>query len=125
VGELIRQIHSAEASADLIEIRFDCLSREEFDCTNIEALKRTLNKIFEHKRNTPWISTFRPKEQGGNRELSLDERRNFWNAGFETEYCDFEEDIIADATEWRRTTPIASHHDLIEMPDDIEQIYER
>src|SRR5438105_11825750 len=125
VDELIRQIHSAEAYADLIEIRFDCLSREEFDCTNIEASKRTLNKIFEHKANTPWISTFRPKEQGGNRELLLDERRNFWNAGFETEYGDFEEDIIADATEWRHATPIASHHNFVEVPGDIGQIFER
>src|SRR5947199_9520662 len=111
VDELIRQIHSAEACADLIEIRFDCLSREEFDSTNVEASKRTLNKIFEHKTNTLWISTLRPKEQGGNRELSLDERRNFRNVGFETEYGHLEEDVIDHPTESGQETRKAVHLD--------------
>ena len=79
--ELIEQIKRAEDLADLIEIRFDCFAERESNLV-LEKIGCTENYIF----------TFRPKEQGGKRELSLKEREDFWNSG--NDFCggDFRRD---------------------------------
>ncbi len=53
--EMIGQIKRAEDLADVIEIRFDCLKKEEFD----PALQRISN--FHCKK--PYLATFRPKDK--------------------------------------------------------------
>ena len=84
--ELIEQIKRAEALADVIEIRFDCLNESELESalTNLPNIKSLL-------------ATFRIKTQGGKRDLTLQDRLNFWrkfsisnkNKDF---YADFEAD---------------------------------
>lgn len=113
IGELIKQTTHAEDLADVIEIRFDCLKKKEFD---------KFNYSFPYKEN--YIFTFRPKEQGGKRELSLKEREEFWASG--NDFCggDFEEDVIEENT-WLFDPVICSYHDFNGVPNNLNQIYER
>ncbi len=53
--ELIEQIKRAEDLADVIEIRFDCLSEIEFD----DVLQKISNLTFQK----PFLATFRPKNE--------------------------------------------------------------
>jgi 3-dehydroquinate dehydratase/shikimate dehydrogenase len=112
--ELIEQIERAERLADVIEIRFDCLKKEEFE---------KLNYSFPHKEN--YIYTFRPKEQGGKRELSLKEREDFWNSG--NDFCggDFEEDVVENHLSWLYQPVICSYHDFNRVSEHLVEIYER
>ncbi|MDQ3131536.1 MAG: type I 3-dehydroquinate dehydratase, partial [Acidobacteriota bacterium] len=104
--ELIEQIKRAEDLADVIEIRFDCLAEREFNLA-LEKIGCTENYIF----------TFRPKEQGGKRELSLKEREDFWNSG--NDFCggDFEEDVVENHLYWLYQPVICSYHDFNGVPD--------
>ncbi len=122
---LIEQIRRAEPLADVIEVRFDGLSRAEFDPGDPEASERTLKKIFEHRTETPWISTFRSQAQGGQRDATFRERNAFWKSGFATEYCDLEEDMIAVGDGGNFDTSICSYHDLAGVPADLDALYER
>lgn len=112
--ELIEQIKRAEDLADVIEIRFDCLNESEFE---------NLNYNFPHKDN--YIFTFRPKEQGGKRELTLEEREEFWNSG--NDFCggDFEEDVVENHLYWLYGPVICSYHDFNRVPNNLFEIYDR
>jgi len=123
--EIIAHIKQAESLADLIEVRFDCLPKHEFDREKPEESDQVLYKLFKHHDEVPWISTFRTKEQGGRRELSNVERENFWNSGFETEICDVEEDIVEDSWYWLWDKRICSYHDFSGTPPDVAVIFER
>lgn len=113
--ELIEQIKRAEELADIIEIRFDCLIESEVDSA--------LNDI---KGNKNYIFTFRPKEQGGKRELSLEEREQFWNSGYDSYGADFEEDVVENHLYWLYGPPvICSYHDFDKVPGNLDEIYER
>ena len=112
--ELFEQIKRAADLADMIEIRFDCLKKEEFD---------KLDYRFPHGRN--YIYTFRPKEQGGNRELTLREREEFWNSGSDFGGGDFEEDVVENHLYWLYGPVICSYHDFHGVPDNLVEIYER
>jgi 3-dehydroquinate dehydratase / shikimate dehydrogenase len=110
--ELIKQIKHAENLADVIEIRFDCLEKGEIEELNIPI-------------NENYIFTFRPKEQGGKRELTLREREIFWNEG--NDYCgaDFEEDVVENHFGWLYKPVICSYHDFNGTPNNLREIYER
>ena len=110
--ELTDQIKGAKDLADFIEIRFDCLEKEEF-------------KKLDYPYNENYIFTLRPKEQGGKRELSLREREIFWNSG--NDFCggDFEEDVVENHLYWLYKPVICSYHDFNGVPDNLNQIYER
>ncbi len=110
--ELIEQIKRAEELADLIEIRFDCLRKEEIEKSN-----------FPYNEN--YIFTFRPKSQGGKREISLQERESFWNSGDDFCGADFEEDVIENHLGWLYKPVICSYHDFSKVPDNLDEIYER
>jgi 3-dehydroquinate dehydratase/shikimate dehydrogenase len=112
--ELIEQIKRAEDLADVIEIRFDCLRKDVFEKSNYNL---------PYKEN--YIFTFRPKEQGGKRELSLREREIFWNSG--DDFCggDFEEDVVENHLSWLYKPVICSYHDFNRVPDNLNEIYER
>ena len=70
-AELIAQIKRAEILADVIEIRFDCLSESEFSSA--------LQKVNEIEYKKPFLITFRPKEEGGMRTLKMEsDRVAFW-----------------------------------------------
>ncbi|HMS40706.1 MAG TPA: shikimate dehydrogenase [Pyrinomonadaceae bacterium] len=112
--DLIAQIKRAEDLADVIEIRFDCLTKKEFD---------KLDYRFPYGEN--YIYTFRPKEQGGNRELSLEEREEFWNSGTDFGGGDFEEDVVENHLYWLYSPVICSYHDFKRIPENLFEIYER
>jgi 3-dehydroquinate dehydratase / shikimate dehydrogenase len=116
--EFIENIKRAAEIADIIELRFDCL--------NENQIKQTLFKV----QNIPqtFLITFRPKEFGGNREISLSERHAFWqtvslfkNATF----FDVEPDLQARLTTFKSDSKIVSFHNFKTNSCKIEQIYEK
>jgi 3-dehydroquinate dehydratase / shikimate dehydrogenase len=102
--------------ADLIELRLDCLEKNP---ENISQLLDTLSR--------PVIVTFRPFEQGGYRNLTLEERVSFWNSMASRggmEWWDVEGDLVHSlSSDWSRV--IISHHDFSGAPSDLEQVYDR
>lgn len=73
-GEFIKNIDLAAEYADIIELRFDCLDKEE--------LANVLSFILKQKIKKPLLATFRPSEEGGKHPLSLRDRIKFWEAFF-------------------------------------------
>lgn len=112
--EVLRQINRAEDLADLIEIRFDCLKEGE------------IQKVWKSSASKkPEISTFRPKEQGGIKTISKQERLNFWNSGNQTLWSDFEMDLFATGVTLLPKLLICSHHDFEGTPKNLNDVYER
>ena len=66
--EMIAKIKQAEEFADMIEVRFDCLPESEFESTfdKLPTVEQT------------YLLTYRPKEQGGPRPITMDDRIKFW-----------------------------------------------
>ena len=107
--EVIGKIRQAEEIADVIELRFDCLAPEELD------------KMTEPYTSKPVLATFRSPEQGGNRELSVDERLRFWSKSGGGWASDLEEDILNSGSVTGKK--IASFHDFsIDTPKRIYRI---
>ena len=96
--------------ADIVELRLDCLA-------TVEDFQLVLDRI-----SRPVILTFRPREQGGHRDLDHQRRRLFWQTAPQTEWWDIESDLSPD-TDWSNV--IISHHDFSGVPPDVTQIYER
>lgn len=125
VNELIANIRRAEEFADVIEVRFDCLRKEELeDLIRATTLSGGKNAVTE-SATKPVISTLRPAEQGGRRDLSSRERFDFWSAAQETEYCDLEEELVDDSRSWLCRHRISSYHDFSGVPPNIVKIFDR
>ena len=118
------QILSAEEYCDVVEVRFDCLGIKEFDGLLPKSYRRPENLIVE-SATKPIISTLRPKEQGGRRDLSLNERNDFWNRGHETAYCDVEEQFVNDSCNWSLGERICSYHDFSGLRQNLEEVFDR
>ena len=106
----------ANEFADWIELRLDCL----------EDVPTEVTALTENIPN-PLILTFRPSEQGGYRDSTLEERKRFWThvaPHANRVWWDLEEDL-AHALAPDRSRIIISHHDFSGVPNDLEQIYER
>lgn len=133
-AELRPSIERAAAVGDIVELRLDCLASDELDAarTNLGSLLETLGR--------PFLITYRPKEQGGGVNLSLEERAAFWRevplwlrgaTGRGRALVDVELDLLesshAESLDalCENFTVICSHHDFQETPADLEQIYER
>ncbi|MGI8788204.1 MAG: shikimate dehydrogenase [Pyrinomonadaceae bacterium] len=104
--EFIENIKRAAESADVIELRFDCLPSDV-----IKSAIENLPKIGKQ-----YLVTFRPKEQGGKRDLTLGERLKFWEFLFWTKkenafWVDFEFDLSF-VVNLEKTLTIASSHDF-------------
>jgi 3-dehydroquinate dehydratase/shikimate dehydrogenase len=124
-SELNASVARAIEVADVIELRMDCLERSQLD----EAL-RELGAIFDAQLK-PFILTFRPAQEGGARDIDIQERMTFWlTQGFRPEMADLEFELLT-----RSNTPfrsifkecqlICSHHDFGGIPSDLSQLYER
>lgn len=111
-NQFSQDIKRARVLGDFIELRFDCLNEGE-----IEKVE------YEYDEN--YIRTFRPREQGGKRDLSLTEREYFWTSG--EDYCggDFEEDVVRISFYWLYKPVICSYHDFSKTLENITEIYER
>lgn len=98
----------ASESADIVELRLDCLD-------SVEGFERVLEDV-----SRPVILTFRPSEQGGRRELDHEMRAAFWKTAPRTDWWDIEWDLIPE-------TPhvIISYHNFTGVPQELTQIYER
>lgn len=119
---------AASANADIVELRLDYLS----DAARAEVFAQLPTCDAQH--HTPLVFTFRPREQGGQRELSLSERRAFWQSlpakiAATIGLADFEFDL---AESFGHETPpvpwekvICSWHNFESTPDDLIQRYER
>ncbi len=112
--EIIQQIKRAEELADIIEIRFDCLNQNE--------IKQVWNSPVASKEE---ICTYRPKEQGGNRNISKKERLEFWSSGNVTYWVDFEIDLYEMNATWNHHHIICSHHDFNGVPKNLDEIYDK
>ena len=113
---MLANIKRAEALADVIEVRFDCLRGDQ-----IENFKSQISNL---KCAKPLLATFRSPEEGGNREMSLDERRAFWGEQQDSFWAaDLEEDVISGVGNY--SAKIVSFHDFDGVPDNIDQIFDR
>lgn len=117
---MIENIHRAAEFADVIELRIDSLVPGEIDPLFVR-LKREW-PVPEKK----FLITFRPAEQGGYRDITLQERREFWASGNDDLWGgDFEEDVVEETSVWPGENIICSYHDFDGVPDNIERVYER
>jgi 3-dehydroquinate dehydratase/shikimate dehydrogenase len=112
--ELVRNINKAARVGDVVEVRFDHLAPNEVD--------HSVAILTESPSSTPLIATFRPLSQGGKRELTIDERINFWKRFADRFWrVDLEKDI-SDFFE-HLDNRICSHHDFNETAGDLEVEY--
>ena len=121
-------IHEAERLADAVELRLDFLAADALPSV-IAALSVRAAQITK-----PLILTFRPREQGGRRDVSLSERQTFWRSLppkllAAMAYADFELDLVESFAAapppipWEKV--ICSQHDFTGMPADLPARYER
>jgi len=118
--ELFNKVTRAGPLADLIELRFDCLSPSE--------IKPTLARIAgEPELSDSRLATFRPTGEGGMRELSREEREQFWTGGTNKAFWggDFEEDVIEISVSANWKNRICSVHEDEVDPLDVESTFER
>src|SRR5262245_54573134 len=121
-------IHEAEQTADAIELRLDYLPAEALPQL-IAELRSRIAQI-----GKPLIFTFRPRQQGGKRDLSLQDRHNFWR-GLPPEiinaiaFADFELDLVESFASEQPPVPwskvICSWHNFDETPEDLIERFER
>lgn len=116
--EFIEKIKYASEFADVVELRFDYLKESELE----SGLEETCNLRTEKNL----ILTFRPKEQGGRRELTREEREMFWCSGYDfcAHWADVEEDLVETASHWLFEKLICSHHEFAARHGNIDEIYE-
>ena len=117
VAAFLASIQEAEQVADAIELRFDYLPVESLPQLIVELTSRIA------RISKPLIFTFRPREQGGKRDLSLQDRRDFWR-GLPPEivksiaYADFEFDLVESYAGEQPPVPwekvVCSWHDFAE-----------
>ncbi len=117
-AELVRQIKLAGELADVVEIRFDCLTEAE--------LRKTKFKLPAFKRD--FLVTFRPREQGGRRDLSAYERLKFWEAIFwnnrRTKFLIDTEFDIKETVNAGVDRTIVSYHDFVGEVEKLPLTYE-
>jgi 3-dehydroquinate dehydratase / shikimate dehydrogenase len=126
-NRFLAAIIDAAQTADVIELRLDYLSDEE----RTQVFKSLLSPV--HQFNKSLLFTFRPREQGGQRDLTLPDRRTFWRS-LPAEisniivFADFEFDLVASFANETPPLPwekvICSWHDFAETPDDLLARYE-
>lgn len=114
-GTFIENIYRAAEIADIVEMRFDCLEKDE--------LQNTLSIVKNLEISKSLLATFRPKEQGGKRELTFTERVKFWESFFSNNnlknlYVDFEFDLQS-IFNLKSTKSIFSFHDFAGVPENL------
>jgi 3-dehydroquinate dehydratase/shikimate dehydrogenase len=125
---LERAITAAAEICDLIEVRLDCLAP-----TELEVGTSLITKVLE-KSACESILTFRPAEQGGQRQLDDETRQAFWSGAiFSESFFDVELDVAEGFNstgssfplpiDWNRT--ICSQHDFAGVPRNLDLIYAR
>jgi 3-dehydroquinate dehydratase/shikimate dehydrogenase len=111
--ELFEKIVRAEDLADVIEVRFDCIDPDE----RIEIA----NHIASTGKN--FLFTFRPAEQGGNAEIPVETRKEFWSLVPNSKWADAEPDIVEDVESRGFQKLICSYHASSNTVANIKQIF--
>jgi 3-dehydroquinate dehydratase / shikimate dehydrogenase len=127
VDNCFAAIQDSERLADIIELRLDYFSIDTLPQV-IAELRARIAQI-----GKPLIITFRPREQGGRRDLTLPDRQNFWRSLPQEivramAFADFELDLaesFAEASPIPWSKVICSWHDMEETPAGLLEIYER
>jgi 3-dehydroquinate dehydratase/shikimate dehydrogenase len=103
---------AAEAGAELVELRIDCLRRE-------ADLKRILAE-----RYTPLVFTIRRSSDGGLWRGPEEKRQRLLREAIVAgvEYVDLEDDIAASIPRFGKTQRIVSHHNFKKLPDDLDEL---
>ena len=116
--DFMKNIHRAEKSSDVVELRFDLLPESELE----NALEKTCDLTSEKQL----LFTFRPREQGGKRDLTRTEREHFWCSGYDfcASWADVEIDMVETVSHWLFKKIICSHHDFSTTPANLVEIYE-
>lgn len=124
--DFVRAIEEAEKTADIIELRLDYLT---------DKHPTYLLKILETRQNQyrkPFILTYRPREQGGQRDIKFNDRLRFWRKHAPWDlgaYADIELDMVERLAQTKFQIPwhkvICSHHNFDETPANLHEIYER
>src|SRR5688500_14809639 len=132
--ELAPSFARAAGLADVVELRLDCLEEGQLAA----ALER-LGALLGETR-LPFIVTYRPRGQGGGRDVSLGERLRFWRelpgalrdvGGRERSFVDLELDLLESphgdslGELFRRFRVICSHHDFEETPAGLGELFGR
>jgi 3-dehydroquinate dehydratase/shikimate dehydrogenase len=119
-GELEQLAQRAANVADVIEFRFDCLHEQELTIAR-EKIDQLAARL-----SIPCIFTFRPSEQGGYRELSIEQRRQYWRETIKPTNAlfDIEKDLCEEGTAPDWSQVICSHHNFADVPESIEKLYE-
>jgi len=110
VDELRRKTAEARELCDVVELRLDCLNSPN-------------EQVAEVTFPTNSIVTLRPREQGGNADLAVDVRSDFWKTFGRRCGADLEEDVIADAPAMAEPV-ICSFHDFTGAAD-VDEAYRR
>ena len=111
--ELFERMVRAEDLADVIEVRFDCLEGED--------IVEIANKLSATGKN--FLLTFRSPEQGGHREISIEQRKEFWSQVPATKWADAEPDIVEDVEARGFEKLICSYHATSNTFANIRQIF--
>ena len=116
--KILADAELAAVNADVIEIRIDALAPAE--------IRQVLGSIRSEK---PLLITFRPAEQGGAREISLERRIEFWDeieAALDTSglWFDQEADLLGHTQKQHNSVTIRSFHDFGGVPDNIDAIFD-
>ncbi len=122
----LNAIEEAAKTADIIELRLDYLT----DKDPVYLLK--VLSIKREQFRKPFILTYRPREQGGQKDLTIADRRNFWrkfNGWDLVAYADIELDMVQRLEQAELPIPwhkvICSQHNFDETPANLHEIYER
>jgi 3-dehydroquinate dehydratase/shikimate dehydrogenase len=122
----LNALEEATKTADIIELRLDYLRAEELADLLSELPKRDFVK--------PLLFTFRPREQGGMRDLTLQDRLRFWRSLSDKvkaviTFADFELDLVEHLANQTPPLPwskiICSQHNFDETPANLNELYER
>lgn len=124
----ISAILEASQLADIVELRLDYLPPQER-----AILLGKLPVLAENSNCKDLLLTFRPREQGGQQDLSLEDRRNFWlslpqEIVAAIRFADFELDLVESLGNnspipWNKV--ICSWHNFENTPDDLIAQYDR
>ncbi|ODT99246.1 MAG: shikimate dehydrogenase [Planctomycetes bacterium SCN 63-9] len=106
---------AAEAGADLVELRLDCLRRD-------VDLKRIL-KV----RHTPIVCTIRRTADGGLWRGQEEKRQQLLREAIVlgVDYVDIEVDIAPEIRRYGKTKRIVSYHNMQAMPEDLDDVVYR
>jgi 3-dehydroquinate dehydratase / shikimate dehydrogenase len=126
LSDFLEAISRAAQHADVIELRLDYLADDPGQLINALQLRPS------ERLAKPLILTYRPREQGGQKDLTLTERVNFWRTFAAWEliaYADLELDLVEHLAQIESSLPwekiICSWHNFTETPHDLTELYDR